>query len=175
MSTNRLLILAVVGFAPWALAAESTKPVVPQKSAPALPLRSVPTFELKNKSSFTLAGGTRNPFLPIGWKGAAVVVQPVTKKPLTTADAFRVTSILVGSPSLAVINGRSYEEGQMIRMGKVDPKAKPGTSSQPRVKLYRIGDGAVQIQVEDQMITVPLKRGELNEIQPEPLLDPNAQ
>jgi hypothetical protein len=166
MSTNPLLILAAVAFAPCALAAEAAKP--------ALPGKSVPAFELKNKSSFTPAGGTRNPFLPIGWKGAAVVVQPVSKKPLTTADAFRVTSILVGSPSLAVINGRSYEEGQMIRMGKVDSKAKPGTS-QPRVKLYRIGDGVVQIQVEDQLITVPLRRGELNEIQPEPLLDPNSQ
>ena len=168
MSTKHFLILAALAFAPCALAADATK------AKPALPQKSVPTFELKHKSSFTVASGTRNPFLPIGWKGSTVVVQPVSKKPMTTADAFRVTSILVGSPSLAVINNRSYEEGQMIRVGKPDPKAKPGTS-QPRVKLYRIGDGFVQIQVEDQLITVPLRRGNLNEIQPEPLLDPNAQ
>jgi hypothetical protein len=40
------------------------------------------------------------------------------------------------------------------------------------LKLFRIGDGVVYIQVEDQMITVPIKRdGELKELQREELLN----
>jgi hypothetical protein len=64
----------------------------------------------------------------------------------------------VGNPSLAVINGRSYEEGQFIRM----PKA-----AQIRPRLYRIGDGQVTIQVQNQLMTVQLRRPELNEPKPE--------
>ena len=165
MSTKPLMILAALALGPCALAADSTKPALPKKA--------VPQFDLKNKSSFTLSGTVRSPFLPIGWKGAAVVQQLAPKRAVTPADAFRVSSILVGTggnPSLAVINGRSYEEGQMIRM-KTDSKS---VLPQARVRLHRIGDGAVQIQLEDgNIITVPLKRGELNELQPAELLNPD--
>ena len=159
------MILAALAFGPCALAADSTKP--------ALPAKAVPQFDLKNKSSFTLSGNVRSPFLPIGWKGSAVVQQLAPKRATTPADAFRVTSILVGSagnPSLAVINGKSYEEGQVIRT-KSDSK---NVSPQARVRLYRIGDGVVRIQLEDgNIVTVPLKRGELNELQPQEVLNPD--
>ena len=72
-------------------------------------------------------------------------------------EMFRVTSILLGNPSMAVINGRSYEEGQFIRM----PKA---AAAQIRPRLYRIGDGQVLIQVQNQFVPVPLRRPELNEV-----------
>lgn len=166
MSTLRLTILAALVTAPCVFAADSTKPALPKKT--------VPTLDVKARSSFELAAGSRNPFLPIGWKGSAVVTKVSSKKHVAPAEAFRVTSILVGSPSLAVINGRSYEEGQMIRMPR-DPKANPNIPP-PRAKLFRIGDGAVQIQLEDQMLVVPLKRaGEFKEIQPELLLDPDRE
>jgi hypothetical protein len=159
MKTIRLITIVAVAFAPCAFAAEAAKP--------SLPAKKVPQFELKNKSTFTVSSGVRSPFLPIGWKGAAVVQQVPTKKTITTKDSFRVTSILLGSPSLAVINGRSYEEGQPIRMPK-DPKTNLPVA---RAKLYRIGDGVVQIQLEDQLISIPLKRGELKEIQPQEVLN----
>jgi hypothetical protein len=149
------MIIAALVLAPCAFAAEPTKP--------ALPSKPVGSFELKNKSSFSVPEGTRSPFRPIGWKGGPVAQQAVAPKSFTDPAAFKVTSILVGNPSLAVINGRSYEEGQAIRM----PKPAKSTEPQPRVKLFRIGDGVVFIQVEDQMLTVPLKRGELNELQPQ--------
>ena len=110
MSTHRYFLLAVLTWTPCAFAADSAKPALPEKNTPAL--------ELKTKSSFAVQPGSRNPFLPIGWKGAPVVAQVVAPKAMTAADAFRLTSILLGSPSLAVINGRTYEEGQMIRMPK---------------------------------------------------------
>ena len=36
---------------------------------------------------------------------------------------FAVTSILTGNPSLAVINGRSYAEGDVLRMPKGQRRA----------------------------------------------------
>lgn len=163
MSTTRFLIFTVLTSASCVFAADATKPALPEKA--------VSPLVVKNLSSFTVAPGVRNPFIPIGWKGAAIV-QTSTKKVLTPADAFRVSSILVGTPSLAVINGRSYEEGQMIRMPKGDPKSKMPAI---RAKLYRIGDGGVQIQLEDQLITVPLKRDKLNDLQPDAVLTPEGE
>jgi hypothetical protein len=161
MSMKTLTVIALA-VAPCAFAADATKP--------ALPSKPVAAFELKNKSSFVLPDGTRSPFRPIGWKGGPGVVQPVvTAKSATDGSAFRVTSILMGNPSLAVINGRSYEEGQQIRF----PKSTTAKTNEPqlRAKLFRIGDGVVYIQVEDQMITVPLKRGEFKDLQPEGTLN----
>jgi hypothetical protein len=159
MSINPLAIVVfAIAFVPGAIAGDTAKPALPTKTSTA--------FELKNKSSFAVPEGTRSPFKPIGGK----VTQPIpSTKNLNDGSAFRVTSILVGSPSLAVINGRSYEEGQMIRMPKASTKAnEPGV----RVKLFRIGDGVVYLQVEDQVITVPIKRGgELKELQREELLN----
>ena len=102
----------------------------------------------------------RAPFWPIGWtkQGAAPVV---AQKVDVDEDLFKVTTILVGNPSMAVINGRSYEEGQFIRMPKQ-------MGSQLRPRLYRIGDGVVQIQVQNQVVTVQLKRPELNDSKREP-------
>jgi hypothetical protein len=159
MSMKTLTIIAMA-VAPCALA-DTTKP--------ALPSKPVAAFQLKSKSSFALPEGTRSPFRPIGWKGGGAVQQVVTPKSATDGSAFRVTSILLGNPSLAVINNRSYEEGQQIRFPRPQ-NAKPN-GPQIRAKLFRIGDGVVYIQVEDQMITVPLKRGELKELQPDGALN----
>jgi hypothetical protein len=157
MKTLTIIAMAV---APCALA-DTTKP--------ALPSKPVAAFQLTSKSSFALPEGTRSPFRPIGWKGGGVVRQVITPKSATDGSAFRVTSILLGNPSLAVINNRSYEEGQQIRLPRPQ-NAKPN-EPQIRAKLFRIGDGVVYIQVEDQLITVPLKRGELKELQPDGALN----
>ena len=164
MNTHRFIFLALLVWTPCALAGDSAKPALPEKAAPAL--------DLKTKSSFSVQPGTRNPFLPIGWKGTPVVTQVAAPKAMTSADAFRVTSILIGSPSLAVINGKTYEEGQMIRMGKPDPRSK---TPQVRAKVYRILDGSVQIQVEDQMLTIQMNRGQLKDIQPDQLLNTDPE
>src|SRR3954466_1609207 len=78
-------------------------------------------YHLKSKSSFVAAQTTRAPFWPIGWTPAAkgpsqqaAPVQEFTLKP----EMFSVTSILLGSQSLAVINGRTYGEGEFIRQSR---------------------------------------------------------
>ena len=140
-------IVAVLTGAPL-LVADEAKPV------------PAPPFELKNKSTFAVPRNVRAPFIPIGWvkpEGPKSVNQKVT----LDESAFRVTSILLGNPSLAVINGRSYEEGQYLRLPR---------GSTLRIRVFRIGDGQVWLQYEDKSFAVPLKRPELGERRPEETL-----
>jgi hypothetical protein len=72
----------------------------------------------------------------------------------------------MGSPSLAVINGRAYSEGEFVRM--------PKDGAALRVRVQSINDGSVTLQCEDQTLVVGLRRPELAERRSEvDLLDPN--
>ena len=136
--------------------AEEAKPTIKADPKPDAKVAAKPVapYELKTKSVFNLPSDTRAPFLPIGW---VKPTGPVTVAVKTTIDesSFRLTSILLGNPSLAVINGRSYEEGQFLRM--------PRSGPQPIIRVYRIGDGQVWLQHDTKIFAVPLKRSELNE------------
>ena len=115
-----------------------------------------PKYNLKNRSSFNLPETTRPPFWPIGWTkrsaAAAPVRMPTGPRYVLDEKNFAVTSILTGNPSLAVINGRSYAEGDVLRMPK---------GSGVRIRLARIYDGFVQLQLDEQVIAPKLRREEL--------------
>ena len=140
-------------------------------------------YQLKNRSSFTLpAENTRAPFWPIGWvhrAGVSSVVGPAAApKAVLDERSFRVTSILLGSgasPSLAVINGRAYSEGEFLKMprGTAVPRAgQPAATAAARIRVQRISDGSIVLQREDQLITVTMQRPELAlRKTEEPLLD----
>ena len=63
------------------------------------------------------AAPPRNPFWPIGWvkseTGGNTANVDETPVPIT-ADKFEVTSISTGASPLAVINGKTYAEGETI-------------------------------------------------------------
>jgi hypothetical protein len=136
---------------------------------------AVPPYELKNRSAFAKPGEIqRAPFWPIGWvKRAAYVAGPaaILEAPKVTLDArnFKVTSILLGAgtnPSLAVINGRAYSEGEFLRMPKT-----PGVAP-VRIRVQRIADGSVVLQNATQTLVTQLQRPEINSRRPdEQLLD----
>jgi hypothetical protein len=136
-----------------------------------------PPYELKNRSSFAgVDSNARAPFWPIGWvkRKVGVVAQtqaPVEPKVVLDGKNFKVTSILLGSgatPSLAVINGRAYSEGEFLRM----PRGTPAPL--PRIRVQRINDGNVILQNADQILVANLQRPELNSKRPEELLlDPD--
>ena len=126
----------------------------------------VPKYALKNKSAFTLASETRAPFWPIGWVKRARGEVREKPKIAINESSFLVTSILMGSPSLAVINGRAYSEGEFIRM--------PKDGAALRVRVQNINDGSVTLQCEDQTLVVALRRPQLAERRSEvDLLDPD--
>lgn len=147
---NRLLFfLPLFALAGITQAQDEKKPDA--KSGEATPK---PRYELKKRSAFTLADGTRAPFIPIGWIKPAANA-PVIQQAALDTSAFRLSSVLLGNPSLAVINGRSYEEGQYLRMPRGGPQA--------RILVYRITDGQVWLRMDEKIFSVPLRRPELGE------------
>lgn len=156
---------------------EPAAPATPAPAAAAEKAEPVAPYELKNKSKFAAADPTaRAPFWPIGWvkrksNGVQQVATPVAPKVLIDEKAFKVTSILIGSgttPSLAIINGRTYSEGEFLRMPKGGP------TPQARIRVQRITDGSVVLQNADQTLIASLVRPELSERKSEELLlDPD--
>jgi hypothetical protein len=126
-------------------------------------------YQLQHRSSFDLTDNVRPPFWPIGWvkraKGVAGQA-PTAPKIKVDEKAFVVSSILLGNPSLAVINGRAYTEGEILKM--------PRGSQAPRIRVHRIWDGGVQLQADEQLISAMLRRPELeNKNREEALLSPD--
>ena len=117
-------------------------------------------YELKNRSSFNVSADARIPFWPIGFTrpasrpdGAASEMRKTAAGIQIDPSNFSVTSVLLGHPALATINGRSFEEGEVL------PVVHGG--ERLRVVLRAIRDGGITLQYESQQIFVPLKRPEL--------------
>ena len=184
MSTTRhLLTVAGSLLCAAAIHAENTAPAkaeaAPAKTdaAPAKAEPAPEPYQLKNRSSFACAGeGVRAPFWPIGWvhrKGvSSVVAQVAAPKSVLDERNFHLTSILLGSgatPSLAVINGRAYSEGEFLKMPRgaavVAPaptaNGAPAIAVPARIRVQRISDGSIVLQREDQTVTVAMQRPEL--------------
>ena len=116
-------------------------------------------YDLKNRSNFRIDTDARAPFWPIGWKKPKTTSAGTTTTVTETsgikleAGNFTLTSILLGNPPLATINGHSFEEGELLPVicGK----------ERLRVVVRAIRDGAVWLEHDGQQIMVPLHRPEL--------------
>ncbi|MEO6787794.1 MAG: hypothetical protein ABI318_16840 [Chthoniobacteraceae bacterium] len=127
-------------------------------------------YELKNRSSFHADADARIPFWPIGWKrpvirpdGSTDAPRKATKFQIEPAN-FSVTSVLLGNPALATINGRSFGEGEVLPVVH--------GSERLRVVLRAIRDGGVALEYEGQQIFVPMKRPELGSKRGQQKADP---
>jgi len=114
-------------------------------------------YELKNRSAFRIDADARAPFWAIGWKRPKGTVEEVVAadapKVRLQPSHFTVTSILGGNPPLAMINGHSFEEGEVLPVVS-------GTE-RLRVVVRAIRDGEVVLEYEGQQIVVPIHRPEL--------------
>ncbi len=147
---TKLTTIAVAALLPFAVLAEEPAP-------------KTPGYELKNRSSFTAADDTRAPFWPIGWSRRVTQAPPTAAAPAvvkSTIDPnhYKITSILLGSPSLAVINGRAYEEGEYLKTPRSKDAAPAGQVAPLRIRVQQITDSAVILQHAEQMVTVPFSR-----------------
>lgn len=133
---------------------------------PAAKSEVTPPYEAKAKSTFGLDKEARAPFWPIGWyrnapapvEAAAVVVEAKFE---LDPGLFHVSSILAaGNPALAIINQRSYGEGENIRI--------PKSANLPaKVRVMRILPDKVILNCKDSTVEVPLRRPELGPRQPQ--------
>ena len=178
MSTPRHL-LTLAGSLLCAAALHAEAPAKTE-SEPAKAEPAPEPYQLKNRSSFACAGeGVRAPFWPIGWvhrKGVSSVVSAVAA-PKSSLDEknFRVTSILLGSgatPSLAVINGRAYGEGEYLKAPRAATTATGAapvaaqTQLPAKIRVQQITDGSVVLQCAEQSVTVTFHRPSLAAKQP---------
>jgi hypothetical protein len=126
------------------------------------PVATIPAYELRKRSVCELPDGFRSPFLPVGWKRpveTGTAQAPIAAGGFAETD-FSLTSVLLGAPSLAVINGRSYSEKEYLRLPKE-------LQAKGKVQVVRIGDGLVVLQAGSQQLTIPQRRSDLPAKRPE--------
>ncbi len=95
-------------------------------------------------SSFLSTLGGRNPFWPIGFKPNSGSKPQQVKQNITIDKfpdgTFRISSILLGNPPIAVINGQECEPGDLIRVSV--------GGATLNVLLSAIGDGYIRVSYE---------------------------
>ncbi|MEI8340733.1 MAG: hypothetical protein WCH43_04245 [Verrucomicrobiota bacterium] len=133
--------------------------------------QDVKAFKLKHRSSFTLQDTERNPFWPVGWvktAPTAVASNDNVQVSEIRAEDFELTAILLGTPPMAVINGKEYAEGEYIIIRGGGPKTK--------VLVAQVLDGRVVLRYMNRDYPVALRRrGEetgIKKAQPSPTPTP---
>jgi hypothetical protein len=164
MSHSRIfLVILTSSIAGLTHAADNAPLATPATASVAVP-EPVGSYQLKHRSSFSPPDDARPPFWPVGFvkRGREVTVVRTARTNLSP-EMFSLTSVVVGNPSLAIINGRAYGEGEFVRIGARVPNG-TAPDSRPKIRVNRINDGQVLLQTPDgQVITVPLRRPELTE------------
>jgi len=121
-------------------------------------------LQIEKRSSFPYPTVSRNPFLPVGW------VKPEERKPetqgtgskaapaaptISTAffrpEAFALTSISMSGTRAAVINGKIYNEGELLSVNVQNQTV--------AVLVAAIRDGKVILRFNGKVIDVPLRGG----------------
>jgi hypothetical protein len=109
-------------------------------------------FKLKHRSEFSSAT-VHNPFWPIGWvKGENQTTTTQEAVVPVSASNFTVSSISISATPLAVINGKTYAEGEVI-------SAMYG-GQRMTIRLVAIHDGDVVLEYQGKRYTIPMKRPE---------------
>jgi len=118
--------------------------------------QTVEELGVPKRSAFNDLVERRDPFVPIGWqrpasapvfvKGGGVVV---TIESYIRPEAFSVSSISLDRLPLAVINGKTYGEGDVV----------PFLAGEKKIKLqvYAIRDGSVTLRYNDFKVTCPIR------------------
>lgn len=154
------LLLAIAMAATGTLCAQEA-PATAAPAAPATEPVATAGYKLKNRSAYTLPAETRSPFWPLGWRKVAGVQNQETVYVKLDPNQFVVSAILLGPPSLAVINGKHYEEGEYLRMPRPQTaEAAAALAKMPRIRVARIVDGSVMLDSGGQQVMVPLRRAE---------------
>lgn len=103
----------------------------------------------ESKSTFSLSGKRQNPFWPIGYtpRETAVRSEPVKAEVVDIPqEAFNISSILLASPPLVVINEGEYTTGDEIPLSI--------NGQDIRVRLIQIGDGFVKVRHRDKVFVI---------------------
>jgi len=108
-------------------------------------------YRASTKSSFLAPEKSRNPFWPIGYtarpKTAGTTEEQLLRIPV---EQFKVTTIILDTPSIAVINGKDYTRGQFLAM--------PSAGGTAKLLITNIEDGFVTVQYQSLVAKIPITR-----------------
>ncbi len=108
-----------------------------------------PVYEIRYRSTFEPEQTARNPFWPIGWtppKKADPNATPAPQIVQVPPGLFRLTSILTGSPAIAMIDGKDYMVGDTIE--------KNVQNTRVQLKVLAIRDGFVVLGYPGGTVTI---------------------
>ncbi|HEX8372851.1 MAG TPA: hypothetical protein VF585_08735 [Chthoniobacterales bacterium] len=108
-------------------------------------------YRAHTQSAFSVPPGGRNPFWPIGYtpkpKNSVPVEEQLLRIPV---EQYKVTSIILDTPSIAVINGKDYTRGQFLTLATATGSVK--------LLITNIEDGVVTVQYKALVGKIPISR-----------------
>lgn len=121
-----------------------------------LAAQSAEDLQLERRSEADIPPAQRNPFWPVGWAKkeantaapSGVAVNAIDTSFLVPAR-FVVSSISIGKFPLAVINGKTYGEGDLIAVNS--------GANRVNVQVVSIRDGKVKLRYADKTIETSIK------------------
>ncbi len=128
--------------------ASEPAPVFPVATSAVTPL--VSQYHAHTQSTFAPPEKGRNPFWPIGFTPrakAAVNEEQLLRIPI---EQYKVTSIILDTPSIAVINGKDYTRGQFLTLST--------TTGTVKLLITNIEDGLVTVQYKALIGKIPISR-----------------
>lgn len=148
-----LLILSVAQV--QALAQEVAAPKLsspaPSPTPPvAVVTPSTTAYRATTKSTFVPPEKGRNPFWPIGFTPRAKTAINEEQLLRIPIEQYKVTSIILDSPSIAVINGKDFTRGQFLNLATATGTIK--------LLITNIEDGFVTVQYKALIGKIPISR-----------------
>lgn len=107
-------------------------------------------YHARTKSSFIMPEKGRNPFWPIGFiprQKSTVSEEQLLRIPI---EQYKVTTIILDTPSIAVINGKDYTRGQFLNLATATGTIK--------LLITNIEDGFVTVQYKSLVGKIPISR-----------------
>ncbi|MEO7932277.1 MAG: hypothetical protein ABIT76_03865 [Chthoniobacterales bacterium] len=135
------------------------KPSAPVVSEPAhvFPAAATPAatpvvnqYRAHTKSTFVPPEKGRNPFWPIGFTPRAKTAVNEEQLLRIPIEQYKVTSIILDTPSIAVINGKDYTRGQFLPLAT--------TTGTVKLLITNIEDGVVTVQYKALVGKIPISR-----------------
>ena len=146
--THLATLITLAGFSLAPVFAEGSARVIPASSTDSA--TSSRQYRAATQSKFASPEKGRNPFWPIGYV-ARIKSAPNEEQLLRIpVEQFKVTSIILDTPSIALINGKDYTRGQFLAM-----KTATGTA---KLLITNIEDGFVTVQYKSIIAKLPITR-----------------
>jgi hypothetical protein len=150
------ILLSFIGSSALFLTSLQAQPTPTPSAAPTTSIPQPPSpflsgaYRPSTRSTFIPPEKGRNPFWPIGFvprAKTAVAEEQVLRIPV---EQYKLTTVILDNPSIAVINGKDYIPGQFLTFSTPTGTAK--------LLITKIEDGAVTVQYKALVGKITISR-----------------